>query len=115
MDILQKLESRRAALERTNALSDEQKIKWREVLVSSFFSSEESGEVIDGETSQYLFVKSLPWREAKVNRFMRQMDEKVKKRQSKHAKRQTLPRKPGAVSTRPKPTAEFGSTFWAFV
>ena len=57
-------------MERTNALSDEQKTKWREVLVSSFISSEESGEeVIDGETCQYLFVKSLLWREAKVNRF----------------------------------------------
>ena len=77
--ILQKLESRRAALERTNALC-EQKTKWQEVLVSSFISSEESGEeVIDGETCQYLFVKSLPWRETKVNRFMSQMDEKLKK------------------------------------
>ena len=86
------------------------------MLVSSFISSEESGEeVIDGKTCQYLYVKSLPWREAKVNRFMRQMDEKVKKKQSKRAKHQTLPRKPGAVSTRPKPTAEFGATFWAFV
>ena len=37
--------------------------------------------------------KVLPWREAKVNRFMRHIDEKVKKRQSKRAKREMLPRK----------------------
>lgn len=64
----QKLEVRKAALERTNALSDEPKVKQREVLVASFMSSEESGEE-DGDTQQYLYIKALPWRDSKVNKF----------------------------------------------
>ena len=96
-------------------MSEEMKTKWREVLFTSFISSEESGEEeIDGEMELVLYVKTLPWRDAKVNRFMKQMDEKFKKRQSQRAKRQTRPRKPGIVSTRPKPTAQFGDKFWEF-
>ena len=74
----------------------------------AFISSEESGEEeIDGEIEPVLYVKTLPWRDAKVN-------EKFKKRQSKRSKRQTLPRQPGVVSTRPEPTAQFGDKLWAF-
>ena len=112
---IQKLDNRKSALERANSMSEEMKTKWREVLFTSFISSEESGEEeIDGEMEPVLYVKTLPWRAAKVNRFRKQMDEKFKKRQSKRGKRQTLPRKPGVVSTRPKPTAQFDDKFWAF-
>lgn len=80
-----------------------------------FISSEESGEEeVDGDVRQFLFVKPLPWRDAKVNKFMKQMDEKLKKRQTTRSKRQTLPRVPGDVSTRPKPITEYGANFWAF-
>ena len=112
---LQKLESRKAALEHTNALSSEQKARWRTVLVSSFVSSEESGqEEVEGEQTSFLFVKSLPWREAKLSKFMRQMDEKVRKKQSARGKRQTLPQKQGETSSCSKPVAEFGDRFWGF-
>ena len=47
---------------------EEMNIKWREVLFTSFISSEESGEEeIDGEMEPVVFVKTLPWRDAKVN------------------------------------------------
>lgn len=79
-----------------------------------FISSEESGEEeVDCNIRQFLFAKPLPWRDAKVNRFMKQMDEKMK-RQTTCSKHQTLPRVPGDVSTRRKPTAEYGTNFWAF-
>ena len=80
-----------------------------------FISSEDSGEEeVDGDVRQFLFVKPLSWRDAKVNKFMKQMDEKLKKRQTTRSKRQILPGVPGDVSTRPKPIAEYGANFWAF-
>ena len=65
----QKLETRKAALAHTNAL--EEKKTWREILVPSFMSSEESGED-DGRP--VLFVKPIPWRASKVYKFLKQMD-----------------------------------------
>ena len=109
------MESRKAALEHTSALNNEQKLKWWEVLVSPFISSEESGEEdIDGGTQQCLYVKALPWRDPKVNKFMKAMDDKNKKKQSMRAKRQTLPRVPGGTSTCSKPI-EFPSDFGGFL
>lgn len=105
---------RKAALERTNALTNEQKIKWREVLIGSFISSEESGEEnINGTTQQCLYIKALPWRDSKVTKFMKAMDEKCKKKQSVRAKRQMLPRVPGGISSRSKPI-ELSPDFWGF-
>lgn len=113
----QKLESRISALDRTSSVSSEHKIKWKEVLVAAFMSSEESAEeVVDGVKYEFLSVKSLPWRCAKVNKFIKQLDEKIKKKKSKRGKQQTILRKPGSVSSRPKPTTLFdaGSEFWGF-
>ena len=42
------------------------------------------------------------------------LDEKVKKQKTKHASQQTLTRKVGSTSTRPKPTAGYSSQFWGF-
>ena len=44
----QKLEARKAALQRTSALTDK-KARWREVFMISFMSSEESGEEENGD------------------------------------------------------------------
>ena len=113
--LLQKLEARKSALERTSALTNEQKERWRQVLVTNFISSEESGEEeIDGDVQQYLYVKLLPWRDRKVNKFMKSMDDKIKKKQSLRARRQTLPRLYRGVSTRPKTTDVFAENFWGF-
>ena len=71
------IELRKAALER---IKEELKKKWKEILVPSFIASEESGEeTVDGVINHFLYVKSLPWRAAKVNNFMSQLDEKAKK------------------------------------
>lgn len=42
--LIQKLDARKATLEKTAALTDEKKAKWREVVVFSIMTSEESGE-----------------------------------------------------------------------
>jgi len=105
------LESRKAALARTNALTEEKKTTWREILIPSFMSSEESGED-DGRP--VLFVKSLPWRRCKVSRFVKQMDAKCEKRKSRRAILQTMQRLPGSVSTRLKPPG-FEPDFWGVV
>ena len=107
----QKLEARKAALAHTNALTEEKKRTWREVLVPVFMSSEESGEE-DGRP--VLFVKSLPWRATKVSKFLKQMDLKGEKKKSKRSILQTMPRLPGSVSTRLTPTTTFEPNFWGF-
>ena len=99
--LTQKLEARKAALAHTTALNEEKKKTWREILVPSFMSSEESGKE-DGRP--VLFVKYLPWRAAKVSKFLRQMDIKGEKKKSKRSILQTMPRLPGSDSARLKPT-----------
>ena len=106
----QKLEARKAALAHTTALTEEKKKSWREILVPSFMSSEESGEE-DGKP--VLFMKYLPWRATKVSRFLKQMDLKGEKKKSKRSILQTMSRLPGSDSTRLKPTT-FESNFWGF-
>ena len=49
-------------------------------------SSEENG----GNMQQVLYVKPLPWRECKVTKFLRQMDDKAKKRQTKRSKQASV-------------------------
>lgn len=111
---IQKLEARKAALERSAGTTEAGKEKWRQVLVPSFMSSEESGEEFDdGDTTPVMYVKYLTWRHPQVNKFLDQMDHKVEKRKSKRAKLQTLPRRPGGNSRRPKPL-DFPATFWGF-
>ena len=59
---MQKLEARKAALERTAALTDDKKAKWREVVIFPFMSSEESGkEEVGDDTRPVLYTKALPW------------------------------------------------------
>ena len=71
-------------MEKTNAISEERKTKWREVLVTSFVSSEESGgETLEGETVHFLNVKSLPWRVAKVGKFIKLMMKKLRRHNQK--------------------------------
>ena len=113
---LQILQLRQAALEHITALSELQKTKSQELLTSTtFISSEENGEELtEHKTNQMLYAKQLPWRQTTVTKFFKLMDEKARPRQSKRAQRQSLPRNPGTISNRPKPTTEFGANFWAF-
>ena len=116
MVILQKLQLRRAALEHTTAFSEVQKSKWRELLTSpKLMSSEESGEeLIDRKQIQYCTSNHFLGGKPVLQNFLKIMDEKAKTRQSKRTQRQSLPKNPGAISTRPKPTTEFGEKFWGF-
>lgn len=111
---MQKLASRKATLAKVDVPED-RKTKWMEILVKSFMSSEESGseELPDGTSRQVMFVKPLPWRHPKVDKFLGQLTAINDKGKSKRAVQQTLPRVQGETSTRPKPT-EFSNTFWGF-
>lgn len=80
---LQKLDERKAALERAN-MDEGKKAKWREILVAEFMSSEESGAEDVGDHSQAVFyVKPIKWRHPTVSKFLRQMDERVEKHKSR--------------------------------
>ena len=72
--LLQKLVARKATLTKVDILED-RRMKWMEILVKSFMSSEESGseELPDGISRQVMFVKPLPWRHPKVNQFLGQL------------------------------------------
>lgn len=79
-------------------------------------SSEDSGSetLEDGSKRAVLYVRPLPWRSSMATTGLHRLDEKVKKQKSKHASQQTLTRKVGSVSTRPKPNNGFSSQFWGF-
>ena len=115
--LLQKLEARKSCLERTTALSEEGKEKWKEILKLSFMSSEESGEEIqqDGSSKSVMYVKPISWRSSTVNKFLRQLDHKIDKTKSTRAKLQTLPRLSACtISNREKPIGEFTANHWGF-
>ena len=106
--------ARTATLTKANISEDKNK-RWMDILVKSFMSSEESGteQLDDGSTRPVIFVKPLPWRHAKVTKFLGQLSFIIEKGKSKRAKQQTLPRVEGEVSSRPKPQ-EFPSDFWGY-
>ena len=109
---VQKLQARKATLEGVSSTANAAKVeKWETVLVLSFMSSEESGE--DESEQPVIYVKPLAWRHPQVNKFFMQMDDRIERKKSKHAKIQTLPRVQGQVSQRPRPT-EFPHNFWGF-
>ena len=77
-------------------------------------SSEESGEEGDGEeVRRVMYVKVLPWRAAKVGRFLRKLDHKASKSKSHQSKQQTIPRVVGQYSTRLKPVG-FSDEFFGY-
>lgn len=111
---LQKFESRKAAFLKTNQLSDAQRDVWRKVLIKDFISSEESGEEsVDGEERQVIYVKTLPWRAPRVDRFFKKLDNKAARNKSRQSKQQTLPRVGGRRSGRSKPLG-FTEDFFGF-
>ena len=103
-------------MEKATGLSEEKKAKWRKVLVHSFISSEESWTEI-GENDvpkSVLKVKGLSWRSPQVTKLFKKLDDKAVNAKSERAKRQTLPRIMGELSTCPKPVPEFGEQFWGY-
>ena len=79
-------------------------------------SSEDSGSetLEDGSKRAVLYVRPLPWRSSMARTGLHSLDEKVKKQKTKHASQQTLTRKVGSTSTRPKPRAGYSIKFWGF-
>lgn len=96
-------------------MTEERKVRWRKVLTKEFMSSEESGTetLEDGSERNVLYIRPLPWRSAQVTSGLHRLDEKVKKRKTKHASQQTLTRKIGDISGRAKPDG-FPNQFWGF-
>ena len=85
-----------------------------EVLSPVFVSSEESGvEQTENSPQPVLFVKPLKWRSPNVTKLFKQLDHKAEKTKSKRGKQQTLPRRPGNVSSCTKPT-EYIPNHWGF-
>lgn len=110
----QKLELRKSALFKTNALTEAQRETWKKVVTKDFMSSEESGEENVGDGArQVIFIKVLPWRAPKVNRFFKTLDHKASKNKSRQSRQQTLPRVVGRYSNRSKPIG-FADDFFGF-
>ena len=97
-------------------MTDEKRNRWKRVLTKEFMSSEDSGTEIleDGSERNIMFVRRLPWRSMEVTTGLHRLDDKINKRKTKHATQQTLTRKEGEVSDRPKPSG-FAPNFWGFV
>ena len=110
---MQKFNDRKAILE--NIVDEGRKATYKEVVIMSFMSSEESGEEVDKneEPKPVLYVHSLPWRSSKVNKLFSVLDSQIEKRKSKRALSQTYTRVVGNVSDRPKPS-DLPDSFWGF-
>ncbi len=94
---MQKLKQRKVALQRTTAILEKDKSKWKECLVPEVMSSEDSED--DGSFT----VRPLPWRSEKANSFLSSLDCKHGKKQSKKSKIMTLCRENRSPSDRSKP------------
>ena len=97
---LQKLQERQAMLQRCN-LPEQQKEKWRKIVVAEMMSSEESDAADDDDT---IIVKPLPWRSSKVADFFQNLDALGSDGKTSQAKRQRRQRVLSTcASQRPKP------------
>ena len=108
---LQKLQERRAALEKMSFEDEAQKDMWLKVLQFDAISSEESG----NEDGDVIYVKPLPWRSKKCNDFISLLDAQAQVNKSSLAKRQSKQRLTGTVSMRPYPdSADSNLPDWLF-
>lgn len=96
----QKLNSRTAALVKSAGIRESDKGKWKESLVMSMMSSEDS----DDDSGSFS-VRPLPWRSERAAEFFRILDRKDEKRLTQRSKRMKYERRVGAASERPMPKA----------
>ena len=109
---LQKLQERKAALEKMSLEDETHREMWLKVLQFDAISSEESGNE-DGE--DVIYVKPLPWRSKKFNDFISLLDAQAQVNKSSLAKRQSKRRLTGVVSMRPCPdSADSNLPDWLF-
>lgn len=95
--ILQKLNVRVAALAKSKAVTEQEKARWKEALLPSLVSSEDSDE--EGSFT----VRPLPWRSEKASEFFFTLDEKHERKRSIRSKMMTFQRNYGLPSDRQKP------------
>lgn len=106
---LQKLKTRKAALQRTKSVTEKQKMAFKGVLIPEMMSSEESED--DGTFS----VSLLPWRSDNASDFFYGLDSKHTKRSSKKSQKMCFERcELGRKSSRVKPASK-GVPEWCFV
>ena len=112
---IQKLNRRKTALQKTKALSDEVKAKWKPCMVLELISSEESEweEDSDGNTYKVFYTHPLPWRGKKVNDVFNALDRKARKDASQKSHMMTFSRLEGLPSDRAKPEG-LGFPNWVF-
>ena len=100
---MQKVNERKAALEKMQFTENGQNEKWKKVLTIGYLSSEESG--MDDE-NEVIIVKHLPWRSSYVNQMFNRLDEKAITEKSPQSRRQMKKRVTGEASARSKPAGE---------
>ena len=94
------------AVDMKTSYSEERKEKIRKVIQIEMMSSENEEE--DGFS-----VRPLPWRSSKCDEIFEQLDQKLRSIKSARSKRQTLKRKIGEISRRPRPTGVKEDCLWA--
>ena len=94
---MQKLNSRTAALAKTTAIPEGEKGKFKESLLGTLMSSE------DSDDSGSFDVRPLPWRSHSATDFFNALDKKHEKRLSQKSRMMMYSRKQGLASDRPKP------------
>ena len=94
---MQKLNARKATLQKTSSIPDKEKPKWMKYLVPELMSSE------DNEDDGSFVLHQIPWRSQKANDFITSIDTKYDTKRSKKSKVMTAERIPGTYSDRPKP------------
>ena len=106
----QKLQERRAMLEKGTYASQEEKEEWEKVARIDFMSGEESDL---GEGEEVIVTKLLPWLSTDVSQFFQKLDEAAKVQKTPQPRRQMKPRICGSPSTLQKPSLE-GIPTWVF-
>jgi len=112
---MQKLNRRRTALQKTKAITEEVKAKWKPCMVLELISSEESEweEDNDGTAYKVFYTRPLPWRAKKVDDVFNALDRKAKKDASQKSHMMTFSCQEGLVSDRAKPEG-LGLPNWVF-
>lgn len=100
---IQKLTERKAALPKLPFNDEKARDKWLSVLTMAFMSSEESA-AEDGE--EVIVVRPLPWRSARFDTILRNLDDLIQRERSPQARCQMKERAVGHDSVRPKPISK---------
>lgn len=101
--LTQKLQERKATIEKMTFKDPQQLENWRQVLKAEYMSSEESA---TDEGEEVILVMPLPWRSVHLNQLLAWVDKKAMAEKTPQARRQTKRRKLGSPSCRPKPIGD---------